>query len=56
MGDGQFSEEFLRRLEGTQMDDALLDELSALTTEERSELGRILIERKIRRAGGNGGH
>jgi len=51
----KFSEEFLRRCESSEVDDDFLKELVALNTEERSELARILLERKIRRGRKNGG-
>ena len=55
MADGhQFSEEFLQRCEASKADDHLIEELGALSLEGRSELSRILIERKIKRAGKNG--
>ena len=55
MADGhQFSEDFLRRVESSEVDDKLLEELLDLTTEQRSELATLLIERKVRRAAKNG--
>ena len=54
MADGHhFSEDFLRRIESS-FDDDLLEELIALTKAERAQLVEVLIERRKRRAGGNG--
>ena len=50
----QFSEEFLRRCESSKVDDNLLQELLDLTTDGRSELAIVLVERKVRRASKNG--
>ena len=56
MADGhKFSEEFLLRCESRgAIDDGFLQQLRDLTTEQRSDLARVLIERKVRRAGKNG--
>ena len=50
-----FSEEFLRRCESNAVDSNLLQELLNLTSEQRSELAEVLIERKKQRAGKDGG-
>lgn len=55
MADGhQFSEEFLRRCESSVVDRDLLQELFDLSTEQRSELAKVLIDRKARRSARNG--
>ena len=54
MADGHhFSEDFLRRVESSFGED-LLEELLALTPAERAQLVEVLLERRKRRAGGNG--